>query len=100
MPTGMEHDDECNNERSTKEVNDTIYVPCLILDVEMELIQMDIDGHPPFPLNHHFEPVVLINHDIHPFGGECNVISYSFINYIHHVMVLCTCLQHRVNSSH
>jgi hypothetical protein len=34
------------------------------------MIQMDLGGHPPFPLNHHFDPVVLINHDIHPFNGE------------------------------
>jgi hypothetical protein len=44
-------------------------------------IQMDLSGHPPLPLNHHFEPVVLINHDIHPFDGEWNVMSSSFVNY-------------------
>jgi hypothetical protein len=51
------------------------------------MIQMDLGGHPPFPLNHHFEPVVLINHDIHPFDGEWNVMSSSFVNYRHHVMI-------------
>jgi hypothetical protein len=51
------------------------------------MIQMDLDGHPPFPLNQHFEPMVLINHDIHPFDGEWNVMSSSFVNYIHHVMI-------------
>jgi hypothetical protein len=34
------------------------------------LIQVDLGGHPPFPLNQHFEPMVSINHDIHPFDGE------------------------------
>jgi hypothetical protein len=51
------------------------------------MIQMDLGGHPPFSLNHHLEPVVLINHDIHPFDGEWNVMSYSFVNYRHHVMI-------------
>jgi hypothetical protein len=50
-------------------------------------MQMDLGGHPPFSLNHHFEPVVLINHDIHPFDGEWNVMSSSFVNYRHHVMI-------------
>jgi hypothetical protein len=59
---------------------------------------MGLSGHPPFPLNHHFDPVVLINHDIQPFGGEWNVMSSSFVNYKHHVMVLCTFLQHSVNA--
>ena len=59
---------------------------------------MDLSGHPPFPLNHHFELVVLINNGIHPFDGKCNVISYSLVNYIHQVMVLCTFLQHSVNA--
>jgi hypothetical protein len=36
--------------------------------------------HPPFPLNGHFEPVVLINHDIHPFDWEWNVMSSLFVN--------------------
>jgi hypothetical protein len=48
------------------------------------MVQMDLGGHPPFPLNHHFEPLVLINHDIYPFDGECNVMSSSFVNYTHH----------------
>jgi hypothetical protein len=39
------------------------------------MIQMDLSGLPPLPLNHHFEPVVLIIHDIHPFYGEWNVLS-------------------------
>jgi hypothetical protein len=60
---------------------------------------MDLGAHPPFSLNHHFEPVVLINHDIHPFDWEWNVISYSFFNYRHHAMVLCTFLQHSINAS-
>jgi hypothetical protein len=62
------------------------------------MMQVDLGGHPPFPLNHHFEPVVLINHDIHPFDGEWNLMSSSLVNYRHHVMVLCTCLQHSVNA--
>jgi hypothetical protein len=44
------------------------------------MIQMDRGGHPPFSLNHHFEPMVLINHDIHPFDGEWNVMPSSFVN--------------------
>jgi hypothetical protein len=56
------------------------------------MIRMDLGGHPPFLANHHFEPMVLINHDIHPFGAEWSVMSYSFVNYRHHVMVLCRCL--------
>jgi hypothetical protein len=60
---------------------------------------MDISGHTPFPLSHHFKIMVLINHDIHPFYGEWNVISSSFVKYRYHVMVLCTCLQHKINSS-
>jgi hypothetical protein len=48
---------------------------------------MNLDGHPPFPMSQHFEPMVLINHDIHPFDGEWNVMSYSFVNYINHVMI-------------
>jgi hypothetical protein len=50
-------------------------------------IQVDLGGHPPFPLNQHFEPMVLINHDIHPFDGEWNVMPSSFVNYRHHVMI-------------
>jgi hypothetical protein len=34
------------------------------------MIQVDLGGQPPFPLNQHFKPMVLINHDIHPFDGE------------------------------
>jgi hypothetical protein len=44
------------------------------------MIQMDLGGHPPFSPNHHLEPVVLINHAIHHFDGEQNVISPSFVN--------------------
>jgi hypothetical protein len=51
------------------------------------MIQVDLGGHPPFPLNQHFKPIVLINHDIHPFDGELNVIPSSFVTYIHHVMI-------------
>jgi hypothetical protein len=43
-------------------------------------IQVDVGGKLPFPLNQHFKPMVLINQDIHPFGGEWNVIPYSFVN--------------------
>jgi hypothetical protein len=50
------------------------------------MIQVDLCGHPPFPLNQHFKPMVSINHDIHPFDGEWNVIPTSFFNYRHHVM--------------
>jgi hypothetical protein len=52
-----------------------------------EMIQMDLNGHLPLRLNHHFEPLVLINHDIHPFDGEWNVMSSSFVNYRHHLMI-------------
>jgi hypothetical protein len=38
IPIGMEHGGECNNGRSTKIVNEIIFSPCLILDVEMELL--------------------------------------------------------------
>jgi hypothetical protein len=55
--------------------------------VHLLLIQMDLGGHPPFSMNHHFEFVILINHDIHPFYGEWNVMSSSFVNYRHHVMI-------------
>jgi hypothetical protein len=54
---------------------------------EHSLIQMDLSGHPPFSLNHNLEPMVFINHDIHPFDGEWNVMSSSFVNYIHYVMI-------------
>jgi hypothetical protein len=43
------------------------------------MIQVDLGGHPPFPLNQHFEPMVLINHDIHPFDGEWNVIHLHLL---------------------
>jgi hypothetical protein len=62
------------------------------------MIHVDLGGQPPFQLNQHFEPMVLINHDIHPFDGEWNVIPYSFVNYRHHVMILCTCLHHSINA--
>jgi hypothetical protein len=51
------------------------------------MIQMDLGGHPHFSLNHHLQPVVLINRDIHPFDGEWNAMSSSFVNCIHHVMI-------------
>jgi hypothetical protein len=51
------------------------------------MIQVDLGSHPPFPLNQHFEPVVLISHDIHPFDREWNAIPSSFVNYKHHVMI-------------
>jgi hypothetical protein len=51
------------------------------------MIQVDLSGHSPFPLNQHFKPMVLINHDIHPFDGEWNVMPSSFVNYKHHVMI-------------
>jgi hypothetical protein len=51
------------------------------------MIQADLGGHPPFPLNQHFKPMVLINHGIHPFDGEWIVIPSSFFNYRHHVMI-------------
>jgi hypothetical protein len=57
--------------------------------------QVDLGGHPPFPLNQHFELMVLINHDIHPFDGEWNVMSSSPCNDFQ--VVLCTCLHHSVN---
>jgi hypothetical protein len=40
MTTGMEHDGECSHGRSTEVVNDKICAPCLILDVEMELLKV------------------------------------------------------------
>jgi hypothetical protein len=39
MSTGMAHGGECSQGRSTEAINDTIFSPCLILDVEMELLQ-------------------------------------------------------------
>jgi hypothetical protein len=38
MSTGMEHSGECSHERLTEADNDRICAPCLILDVEMELL--------------------------------------------------------------
>jgi hypothetical protein len=40
MSTGMEHSGECSHRRPTEAVNDTIGDTCLILDVEMELLQV------------------------------------------------------------
>jgi hypothetical protein len=40
MSTGMEHSGECSHGRSTEVVSDTICAPCLILDVDMELLQV------------------------------------------------------------
>jgi hypothetical protein len=40
MSIGMEHGGECSHGRSTEAVNDMICAPCLILDVEMELLQV------------------------------------------------------------
>jgi hypothetical protein len=40
MSTGMEYSGERNYWRSTEAVNDMICAPCLILDVEMELLQV------------------------------------------------------------
>jgi hypothetical protein len=51
------------------------------------MIQVDLGGHPPFPLNRHFKHMVLIIHDIHPFDREHNVMPYLFFNYMHHVMI-------------
>jgi hypothetical protein len=62
------------------------------------MVEVDLGGQPSFPLNQHFEPMVLINHDIDPFDGEFNVISSSFVNCKHHVMILCTFIQHSVNA--
>jgi hypothetical protein len=59
---------------------------------------VDLSGQPPFPLNQHFDPMVLINHDIHPFDGEWNVIPSSFVNYRHHLMILCIFLHNSVNA--
>jgi hypothetical protein len=39
MPIGLEHDGECSHGRSMKAVNEMICAPCLIFDVEMELLQ-------------------------------------------------------------
>jgi hypothetical protein len=40
MSTGMEHSGECSHGRSTQAVSDTICAPCLILDVDMELLRV------------------------------------------------------------
>jgi hypothetical protein len=40
MSTGMENSGECSYMRLTEAVNDTIGDTCLILDVEMELLQV------------------------------------------------------------
>ena len=40
MPIGMEHGGECNHGRSAKAVSDMICAPCIILDVDMELLQV------------------------------------------------------------
>jgi hypothetical protein len=40
IPIEMEHGGECIHKRSTKEINNTMFPPCLILDVEMELLQV------------------------------------------------------------
>jgi hypothetical protein len=51
------------------------------------MIEMDLSGCTSLPLNHHFEPVFLINRDIHPFYGEWNVMPFSFVNFIQHLMI-------------
>jgi hypothetical protein len=38
------------------------------------MIKVNLGDHPPFPLNQNFKHMVLINHDIHPFDGEWNVM--------------------------
>jgi hypothetical protein len=48
---------------------------------------VDLNGHPSFQLDQHFEPMVLVNHDIHPFDGKCNGMPSSFVNYKRHVIV-------------
>jgi hypothetical protein len=40
MSIGLDHSGECSHKRPTKVVNDTIEDTCLILDVEMELLQV------------------------------------------------------------
>jgi hypothetical protein len=40
MPKIMEHGGECSHGSSTEAINDTIFSPCLILDVDMELFQV------------------------------------------------------------
>ena len=38
MSIGMDHGGEGSHRRSTKAVSDTIFAPCFILDVEIELL--------------------------------------------------------------
>jgi hypothetical protein len=40
MSTGMEHSGECSHRRPIEAVSDMIGDTCLILDVEMELLQV------------------------------------------------------------
>ena len=40
MSTGMEHSGECSHGRSNEAVSNMISPPCLILDVENELLQV------------------------------------------------------------
>jgi hypothetical protein len=68
---------------TTKSKNRSAFV----IKFDLSMIQVYLGGHPPFPLNQHFEPMVLIKHDIHPFDGECNVIPSSFVSCRHHVMI-------------
>jgi hypothetical protein len=42
MPIGMEHSGECSHGRSTEAVIDTICAPCLIIDVEKEMLHVCI----------------------------------------------------------
>jgi hypothetical protein len=46
MSTRMEHSGECNHGSSIEAVNDMIFYPFLILDVDMELLQVG----PPLPM--------------------------------------------------
>jgi hypothetical protein len=38
MPTGMDHSGECSHGRLTEAINNTICAPCIIIDVDMELL--------------------------------------------------------------
>jgi hypothetical protein len=40
MPTVMENSGECSHRRSTEAVHDMICAPCLIPDVDMELLHV------------------------------------------------------------
>jgi hypothetical protein len=40
IPTGMEHGGDCHHGRSTEAISNMICAPCLILDVEMELLKV------------------------------------------------------------